>query len=140
MRIAFVGSVVLIAAIAFSGAAAFSGATVFSGAAQVRQKKVSAPPKRAVEENWRLWGGPQRDFLTTSTGLFKAGSDKWMPNPPKKIWERPLGDGYSAIAVENGILYTSYRRDANDVPLCAKRAHASIGPWAYRSATEDDIG
>jgi outer membrane protein assembly factor BamB len=118
MRIAAVGSLILIAGLALSGSA------------QVRQKKASAPPKKVVEENWRLWGGPQRDFLTTSTGLFKAGSDKWMPNPPKKIWERPLGDGYSAIAVENGILYTSYRRDANDVVI-ALEAGSGKTIWEY---------
>ena len=108
MRRALVGSLILVTALGFSGPA------------QVRQKKESTPKRavevrRAAEENWRVWGGPQRDFLTTSSGIFKPGSEKWMPNPPKKLWERPLGDGYSAIAVEDRILYTAFRRESSDV-------------------------
>jgi outer membrane protein assembly factor BamB len=97
--------------------------------AQIKQKKGSAP-KPAVGGNWREWGGPQRDFLTTSAGLFKAGSEKWMPNPPKKLWGRPLGDGYSAIAVEDNALYTAYRRDANDV-VTALDASSGKTLWEF---------
>ncbi|MCI0387768.1 MAG: PQQ-like beta-propeller repeat protein [Acidobacteria bacterium] len=102
MKKVIIGSLVLMAALAFSRPA------------QVGQKKGNAP-KPAVGGSWRVWGGPQRDFLTTSAGIFTAGSEKWMSNPPKKLWERPLGDGYSAIAVEDRVLYTAFRRDSNDV-------------------------
>ena len=53
----------------------------------------------ATAESWRVWGGPQRDFITTATGIFPPG-EKWIATPPKKIWERALGDGYSPIAEE----------------------------------------
>src|SRR4029453_18778 len=56
---------------------------------------------------WPQWGGP-------ATGL-KAGSPR--PRAPgaaagaggKELGSRPLGEGYSGIAVENGVLYTQYR-------------------------------
>ncbi len=152
MRKVIIGSLILVATVAFSNSA------------QVRQRKGTAP-KPTVAANWREWGGPQRDFLTTSTGLFKAGSEKWMSNPPKKLWERPLGDGYSAIAVEDNVLYTAYRRDANDVitaldastgktlwdfaypaPFKNAYAEAGAGPFAMpqvigdRVVTASDIG
>jgi hypothetical protein len=76
-----------------------TAALAFTRAAQVEQKKDNNL-RRTVETNWRVPGGPQRDFLTTSTGLFKAGSEKWMATPPKKLWERPLGNG----PVQLGIL------------------------------------
>jgi outer membrane protein assembly factor BamB len=104
-------------------------ALAFSFPAQVGQKKENAS-KPAVEESWRVWGGPQRDFLTTSTGLFKAESEKWMSNPPKKLWERPLGDGYSAIAVEDRVLYTACRRDSNDVVI-ALDANSGKTIWEF---------
>jgi outer membrane protein assembly factor BamB len=69
----------------------------------------------APDDNWRLWGGPGRDFITTAKGLFPPTGEKWLSTPPKKVWERTLGDGYSAIAVESGVLYTAYRQAANDV-------------------------
>ncbi len=117
MRIAVIGSLILVVTLAFSYPA------------QVKQKKGTAS-KPVVEESWRVWGGPQRDFLTPSAGLFKAGSEKWMSSPPKKLWERPLGDGYSAIAVEDKVLYTAYRRDANDV-VTALDASSGKTIWEF---------
>ncbi|MFN0124883.1 MAG: hypothetical protein ACKV2V_30635 [Blastocatellia bacterium] len=69
--------------------------------AQDKSRK-SAAPKPKAEENWRVRGGPQRDFLTPGAGIFRAGSENWMATPPKKLWERRLGDVYSTIAVEAG--------------------------------------
>src|SRR5271165_4185090 len=53
---------------------------------------------------WPQFGGPHRNFTTDSVGL----ADSWPSTGPKKLWERPLGEGYSGIAVDNGILYTMY--------------------------------
>ena len=86
-----------------------------------------APP---AGDNWRVWGGAQRDFTSTATGLFPRTGTKWLATPPKKLWQRALGDGYSAIAVEDGVLYTGYRRDANDVIL-ALDANTGRQLWEY---------
>ena len=53
----------------------------------------------------KQWGGPTRDFMTTSTGL----ANSWPAAGPKRLWTRALGEGHSAILVENGRLYTMYR-------------------------------
>jgi outer membrane protein assembly factor BamB len=118
MRIALITSLIL--------------ATSLSLPAQVRQKKTTAP-KPVVIADWREWGGPQRNFLTTSTGLFKAGNTAWMATPPKKVWERPLGDGYSAVAVEGAVLYTGYRNGGNDV-FTALDANTGKTLWEYAYA------
>lgn len=86
-----------------------------------------APPGDA---NWRGWGGPRRDFTSAATGVFPRTGEKWLATPPKKVWQRPLGDGYSAIAVEDGVLYTGYRRDANDV-IVALEASSGKQLWEY---------
>ena len=117
MKAATVGSLILVVTLAVSRPA------------QVGQKR-GAAPKPTVAANWREWGGPQRDFLTTSTGLFKAGGEKWISNPPKKLWERPLGDGYSAIAVEDKVLYTGYHSGTNDV-ITALDASSGKTIWEY---------
>lgn len=59
--------------------------------------------------DWTLWGGPNRDFRVSGSGQL---ADSWPSEGPGKLWERELGDGYSAIAVRGGTLYTMYRRDA----------------------------
>jgi outer membrane protein assembly factor BamB len=62
--------------------------------------------------HWLTWGGPRHDFtVTVTTNLAQA----WPEGGPTKLWSRPLGDGYSGIAEENGVLYTAYRREDGDV-------------------------
>jgi len=67
---------------------------------------------------WRQWGGPNRNFMVDVKNL----ADKWPDDGPKKVWERELGDGYSTIAVDDGMLYTMYRvgEDEFAVALDAK--------------------
>ena len=36
----------------------------------------------------------------------------WPSSGPRVVWTRPLGEGYSAPVVENGVLYTMYGRSA----------------------------
>ena len=59
---------------------------------------------------WPQWGGPDRNFVVDTMGL----ADKWPEGGPKKLWSRPIGTGYSGIAVDNGVLYTMYRTEGND--------------------------
>jgi outer membrane protein assembly factor BamB len=86
----------------------------------------------APDENWRVWGGPRRDFITAAASQAPA-TQKWLATPPRKLWERPLGDGYSAIAVEDGVLYTAYRKDANDVVI-ALEAGTGKPVWEFSYA------
>ena len=50
-----------------------------------------------VQAQWPQFGGPNRDFTSTSTGL----STVWPEDGPKKVWSRPLGDGYSGLSVDD---------------------------------------
>ena len=59
--------------------------------------------------DWSLWGGPHRDFHIESADPL---ANWWPAGGPTKLWERKLGEGYSAIAVRGDTLYTMYRRDA----------------------------
>ena len=71
--------------------------------------------------DWRQWGGPHRNFISASTGL----ADAWPEDGPPVIWKRDLGDGYSSIAVDEGVLYTMYRKGAQEfaVALDARDGH-----------------
>lgn len=100
--------------------------------AMQRRAAAPPPPAPAPEQHWRVWGGPRRDFVTLAKGLFPAG-EKWISTPPKKLWERPLGDGYSGIAVEDGVLYTGYRQGHDDV-FTAIDAATGKTIWEFRYA------
>jgi len=63
----------------------------------------------AADLNWPQFGGPHRNFMVDSTGL----ADQWPAAGPKKLWSRPLGEGYSEISVDGNALFTMYRRNSN---------------------------
>lgn len=62
---------------------------------------------------WRQWGGPDRNFVVEAKGL----ADSWPADGPKQLWVKPLGDGYSTIVVDGGVLYTMYRSGDDDVTV-----------------------
>jgi outer membrane protein assembly factor BamB len=68
---------------------------------------IAASP--ASPADWTLWGGSNRDFRVTASDRL---AESWPIEGPKRLWERELGEGYSAIAVRGDTLYTMYRRDA----------------------------
>ena len=76
---------------------------------------------------WPQWGGPHGDFKSDTKGLAAA----WPADGPKKLWSRPLGDGYSGISVDGNVLYTMYRQ-ANDEIVLAADANTGKTIWEYR--------
>ena len=47
----------------------------------------------AQSSDWAQWGGPQRNFKSESKGLATT----WPETGPRRLWQRELGEGYSAI-------------------------------------------
>lgn len=62
---------------------------------------------------WPQWGGPDRNFRCTGSKIATA----WPESGPKKLWSRELGDGYSAIIADDGLLFTMHRRGDDEVVL-----------------------
>src|SRR6185437_13573270 len=83
--------------------------------AYVRQAQASLQTSGAGVP-WTQWGGPHRNFQTEATGL----KDTWPAAGPKVVWKRPLGEGYSSPAVENGVLYTAYGKPGEEVVIAAQ--------------------
>ena len=83
-------------------------AIVFAALTMVgaRQNAAPAVAKAATPaaQDWLVWGGPNRDFKSSSSGL----SGSWPSGGPRKLWSRALGEGYSGIAVEGKRIYTAY--------------------------------
>src|SRR5262245_21957477 len=65
---------------------------------------VAATPA-APDTSWLQWGGPRRNFMVESPALASS----WPTTGPKRVWERTIGEGHSAIVVEGNRLYTMYR-------------------------------
>jgi outer membrane protein assembly factor BamB len=61
---------------------------------------------------WPQWGGPSRTFAVDARDLATS----WPPGGPRRLWQRPLGPGLSAIVTDGHTLYTVFRdRDADVV-------------------------
>ncbi|MCP3958036.1 MAG: PQQ-binding-like beta-propeller repeat protein [bacterium] len=97
-------------------------------------------PCPAPGADWPQFGGPNRDLKVTGTGLFDGREIEL-----EVLWRRPLGPGYSAIAITGDIAVTSYSDGTSDV-LVALRASDGTEIWrrvigpTYRGHSGSDDG
>ena len=87
-----------------------------------------------VRPAWGQLGGPTRDFKVALAEL----ADHWPDDGPRRLWSRPLGEGYSSILVDGDTLVTMYRDDAREVVVALDAAtgatrweHAYDAPLAH---------
>lgn len=62
------------------------------------RKESPAPPAG----DWPQWRGPNRDGISTETGLLKT----WPASGPKVLWRAGSGEGYAGVAMTQGRVYT----------------------------------
>lgn len=96
-----------------------------------------APPGVALDGTpWLQWGGPHRNFQTEA-----QLADSWPAAGPKIVWRRPLGEGYSSILVESGVLYTMYRTGDTETVISADAATGkTIWTHSYHAPFNSDAG
>ena len=98
----------------------------------------AAAAAQTKETPWLQWGGPNRNFQTEAAGL----ADHWPAAGPRVLWKRTLGEGYSSILVENGVLYTMYGRPGEEITLAAGAATGKTiweraNPVHFRNDAQD---
>lgn len=79
----------------------------------------------ALASDWPGWLGPDGNGISPETGVFGMKKSKLAIK-----WERPLGKGYSGIAVVDGKAVTMYADGENDV-LVALAAESGKELWRY---------
>ena len=75
-------------------------------------------------QGWKQFGGPRRNFTVDVKGLAAS----WPTAGPRQLWKRELGEGFSAIAVDGGRLYTMYQRGEEEVVI-ALNATDGVTVW-----------
>lgn len=69
--------------------------------------------------DWPQWRGPNRDDISTETGLLK----EWPSGGPKRLWVNEDGGlGYAGFSVAGGKLYTMGLYDAEEKLICLDAA------------------
>jgi outer membrane protein assembly factor BamB len=79
------------------------------------------------EGDYSRFRGP--DALGMSRGAHLARD--WSGQPPRQIWRRPVGAGWSAIAVVGSQAFTQEQRDDDECVVCFERA-SGRELWRHR--------
>ncbi len=84
-------------------------------------------PREAAPAAWTQWGGPNRNFVIEDGPSLAAS---WPEAGPPRLWQRPLGGGYSQILASDGSLYVTFRRGDDDV-VAALDAASGETRWEH---------
>lgn len=76
--------------------------------------------------DWPQYLGPNRNAVSPETGLLKS----WPESGPEVVWSFPLGEGYSAPAVYEGMAYILDKADKKDILRCLDLATGKE-EWNY---------
>lgn len=76
---------------------------------------------------WPGFRGPARDSVIRGVAI----ATNWAESPPREIWRRPIGPGWSSFAVASGFLYTQEQRGDEEIVACY-RADTGEPVWAHR--------
>lgn len=90
---------------------------------------LAASPDPSGATAWPQWGGPNRNFVVGAADLAAS----WPGGGPRRLWQRPLGDGFSSIVTDGSTLYTMYRDGTDDV-VVALEAATGRTQWDARYA------
>lgn len=72
--------------------------------------------------DWPAWRGPNRDDISTETGLLKS----WPEGGPEQVWtSSEAGLGYSGLAIADGVIYTMGADDSSEYMVALKAADGS---------------
>jgi outer membrane protein assembly factor BamB len=87
--------------------------------------------------DWPQFLGPTRDGVSAETGLATA----WPADGPRRVWERPVGAGFSGPVVVGGRLVLFHRTGAEEVVECLEAATGKP-LWRTPAPTDyvDDFG
>lgn len=79
--------------------------------------------------DWPSWRGPNRDGISTETGLLNA----WPEGGPELLWriDNALGNGYSSVAIAEGRIFTIGKR-MGEAQLIALNLSDGKELWAAR--------
>lgn len=79
-----------------------------------------------ARSSWPRFGGPEGNFQAPDAQIAP-----WTGTGPKKLWEQPLGLGYSGVVTDGETVYTLYR-DRDDDAVVAFGAGDGSRRWQHR--------
>lgn len=99
-------------------------------AANATQAAAQAPQAKPAAE-WPQFLGPQRNGISTETGLLKT----WPADGPQEVWRIAVGPGMSGLAISRGKAITLIHRDGHQTVI-AVDAKTGKPQWETAVAPE----
>ena len=84
-------------------------------------------------EDWPQWRGPDRNGISSETGLLM----KWPDEGPPILWKGKVGMGFSSMVIGDGRLYTMGHADETDTVFCF---HALSGKVLWKHSYPAEFG
>ncbi|MCI0378449.1 MAG: PQQ-like beta-propeller repeat protein [Gemmataceae bacterium] len=91
---------------------------------------------RDAAGDWPQWRGPNRDGVSGETGLLTD----WPDAGPRKLWEKSVGEGYSAVAVARGRVFTMFQAGAQEAVVGWDLDGKEIWRYQYAAAYRNSYG
>ncbi len=76
----------------------------------------------AAGGDWPQLRGPHGDGVSTDAGLLAS----WQGGGPKELWRRPIGEGFSSVAVRGDHLYTMGLDGEQEAVFCLRLADGGL--------------
>lgn len=87
----------------------------------------------AAPKDWPQWRGPNRDGISTETGLLR----EWTTEPTL-LWKKSgLGRGYTSVAIVDGVIYTAGKRKDKSFAIALDEADGTE-KWATQIGKDKD--